>query len=541
MDNPIDKVINRKKVVDDAQKEIKRRKNISKKTKGKSRKRKKKNKYKKRKKKKVTTTQVAQPPIKLDNKKGDKLEVNIVAKERRRKRKPKTFAERRADEIAKTGVADPAILKQQQRVASEVLGYNTQTRDPITLRGRRGRYNVDGGVAGFGNVSGLYDTRDPQQGIRTGLQSDAVRRKGFISMEQAEKLVQQDRKRRIPNLRRGTRGTQTEDTDTDDDDDDDPRGGGAIRKTQTKRTPAPQPEPEPTTAPAPAPRPAPPSQTTIGTTYIPPPLPRRTPPENYFAGALAPDTPLRFRPLSQPVPPATPLADVEEEIVELTGGQPASPIITGIQPVGTPQQPQYQDAPSTPTGIAFDDDGFFTPTATGLILPPEEPITTAQPPSRIVAPSVRPAEAGELERPGSALGRAPQDAPKGGGGSAFRRPPPPASPPQPAPEPEQPIQSARRGRGRPRGSKNKPRTATPFVSEETGQGIDRAELKFEMLRLQNLLKQRLGSWKAKEVDEVQSLEELNEAIQSITDDAETAELIRLFWQIRLQLGLLKKL
>ena len=62
-----------------------------------------------------------------------------------------------------------------------------------------------------------------------------------------------------------------------------------------------------------------------------------------------------------------------------------------------------------------------------------------------------------------------------------------------------------------------------------------------MLRIQSILKRRLGSWRAKEVDDVQSLQELNEAVASITDDEETAELIRLYWQIRLQLGQLKKL
>ena len=531
MDNPIDKVISRKKKVDEVNKEIRRRKNISKKTKGKTRKRKAKNKGKKRKKKKITTTQVAQPPIRLTDKEAKALlQVNITAKERRKKRKskPKTFAEKRAEEISKTGVADPSVLKAQQKIASEILGYTTQTKDPVTLRGRKGRYNVAGGVAGFGNVSSRYDTGDDQLGIRTGLQSEAVRRKGYITIEDAEEMVANDRRdRRIPNVRRGTKGTQTRKDDDDDDDDDDPRGGGRI----TKRTPQPQPEPEP----APR-RPRRTQETGTSPIYIPPPIPRRTPPESYFAGRISTDTPLRFRPLSQPVPPQSPEENISEEIIELTEGQPSTPITTGFQPVGTPQQPQFPDAPSEPSGIAFDDEGFATPTATGLVLPPEEPLPA--PSSRLQGPSAIKPELGitRKEEPEIRVGDV------GSERSAFRPPSRAgrASPVEPEPEPEV-IQSVRRGRGRPKGSKNKPRTATPFVLEETGQGIDRATLKFEMVRIQNLLKQRLGSWRAKEVDEVQSLEELNEAIQSITDDAETAELIRLFWQIRLQLGQLKKL
>lgn len=561
MVNPIDKVIARKTAVEKVNKEIRRRRNISKKTKGKTRKRKKKNKGKKRKKKKITTTQVAQPPIKLSDKDAKALlQVNITAKERRKKRKKgKGFAEKRAEEIAKTGIADASVLKQaektgninqasldasilkaQQQIASEVLGYTTQSKDPLTLRAGLRRYNQDGGVGGFGNVSSRYYSPEDDRGLRTGLQSEAI--KSRATQTELERQAS-SRRRRQPSFRGGSGG--------DDDDDDRPRPPSRYSSSssslqdikppppspspQTKRTPKPQPEPEP----EPQRRPTPKTKE-IGTSPLPAPIPRRTPPESYFAGRLAPDTPLRFRPLSQPIPPATPLPDVDEEIVEITGGLPASPIITGLQPAGTPELPEFPDAPTTPAGALtdselLDDERFATPTLTTsqAILPPEEPLP-APISTRVLGPSVRIPEAGELRRPGSALASSPPDAPTGG---AFRRITPK---PEPEPEPEV-IQSVRRGRGRPKGSKNKPRTATPFVKEETGQAIDRAELKFEMLRIQNILKRRLGSWKAKEVDDVQSLQELNEAVASFTDDSETAELIRLYWQIRLQLGFLKKL
>ena len=212
MDNPIDKVITRKKKVEAVNKEIKRRRKISKKTRGKTRKRKKKNKGKKRKKKVVTTTQTKQPPIRLTDKEAKALlQVNITAKERRKKRKPKTFAEKRAEEIRKTGVADPAVLKAQQKISSEVLGYTTQTRDPLTLMGRRGRYNVEGGVGGFYNVSGRYNTFDDDLGLRTGLQSEAIKsierddiidRLNALEMDKAKKA----RRKRLPNMGGGRGG-----------------------------------------------------------------------------------------------------------------------------------------------------------------------------------------------------------------------------------------------------------------------------------------------------------------------------------------------
>ena len=172
----MERALDIKNAVASAQKEIKRRQRISKKTRGKTRKRKTKNKGKKRKKKVVNTTQVRQPPITLTDKEAKALlQVNITAKERRKK-KPKTFAQRKADEIAKTGIADPSILREQQRISSEILGYRTQTRDPLTLRGRRGRYNQQPrGVSGI-NI-------DPQLGtIETG---------GFTGLVAGSKVGQQ--------------------------------------------------------------------------------------------------------------------------------------------------------------------------------------------------------------------------------------------------------------------------------------------------------------------------------------------------------------
>lgn len=580
MANPIDKVIARKKAIDKADKEKKRRKNISKRTKGKQRKRKAKSKFKKRRKKKVTTTQVAQPPIRLTNKGGDKLEVNIVAKERRKKRKkaPKTYAERRAEEIAKTGVADPAILKQQQRVASEVLGYTTQTRDPLALRAGRGRYNVAGGVAGFGDVGMRYDTKREDQGIRT------PQRVVEIKRDDAQKeLEEQAKARRGRQASFRTRGTQTRRGYDDDDDDDDGRGGSPLRaRTQTKRTPQPQPEPQPEPQPQTAPsrretatspiltqtaRRTTTATSPINTTqtadtatspvYIPPPLPRRTPPESYFAGVPPPDAPIRFRPLSQPVPPQSPAESVDEEIVELTGGQPLTPVNIGFQAIPEEQQrtpaEDYFSGSQLPLGFqedaptGIDPSGreeFFTPTLTGSeVLPPEEQPPTA---SRLDKPSARRRTTRQPDRPQSQLATAELEI---SGDTAFRRPAEPKGvkfqEPEPEPEPEAvpppPIQSVRRGRGRPKGSKNKPRADTPkpdtpTITAKAQQEIQQSGTRFEAVRIQNILKRRLGSFGAKEVDAVQSLEELNEAIRAFTNDEETAQLIRQYWRLRKQQG-----
>ena len=117
--------------------------------------------------KKITTTQRKQPPIKLTSRKGDKLEVNIVAKERRRKR-PKTFAEKRAEQFRSIGVADLAQLRQQRGIASDVLGYRTSTNDPVGIRqAGGGRYNQGGGVGG--GISERYAQTVAQQAEGGGL------------------------------------------------------------------------------------------------------------------------------------------------------------------------------------------------------------------------------------------------------------------------------------------------------------------------------------------------------------------------------------
>tara|TARA_Y100001973_G_scaffold100836_1_gene162730 strand:- start:668 stop:2446 length:1779 start_codon:yes stop_codon:yes gene_type:complete len=591
MVNPIDKVIARKTAVDEARKEIKRRRNISKRTKGKTRKRKPKSKYKKRRKKKITTTQVAQPPIRLTNKGGDKLEVNITAKERRKKRKaPKSFAQRRAEEIEKTGIADPSILKQQERfgvsretldasvlkaqqqVASEVLGYTTQSRDPLTLRGRRGRYNQEGGVGGFFNVSGRFYSPD-EEGLRTGLQSEAIKSIGTQTQDELDRQASQ-RRRRQPTFRGGGGGGGGDD---DDDDRRPPRPPSRYTPSpslqdikpptpsQTKRTPQPQPEPEPESDIQMRIRDRPASALTDKTDFeplsartSPAPIPRRTPPESYFAGALGPDTPLRFIPLNQPVPPATPLPDVEEEIVEITGGQEGEPAQTAFVPAGLPEYSQFPDAPTTPEGFDPDVEGFATPfiTDSQAILPPEEPLP--KPETRgIDVPTT------QTRRPELSLTRQvpTPDIPDISPSQAFRpvsrakKPPTP----EPEPEPEQVIQSVRRGRGgrragagRPRGAGNlrsasaPPELVQPFILDETGEEIAQAELKFQASQIQRILQRRLGVWNAKQVDKFRSLGELERDIDELISSAEgldnpqeTADLIRNYWRIRNQLGFTK--
>jgi hypothetical protein len=143
----IDDIIAEREAVAKARKEIARRKKISKKQKGTKKKRKTKNKGKKRRKKIVTTTQTKQKPITLTDKEAKALlQVNITAKERRKKGAGRpaglSFAEQRAQQFQKTNVADLSQLRQQQQIASDILGYTTQSRDPLQLRrAGRGRYN----------------------------------------------------------------------------------------------------------------------------------------------------------------------------------------------------------------------------------------------------------------------------------------------------------------------------------------------------------------------------------------------------------------
>jgi hypothetical protein len=553
--NPIDKVINRKAVEEGVNKEINRRRNISKITKGKKRTRKDKNKFKKRKKKKVTTTQVAQPPIKLSNKEGDKLEVNIVAKERRKKR-VKSYAEKRAEEIAKTGIADPSILKQQQRVASEILGYKTQTRDPIALRDRRGRYNVSGGVGGFSNISSVYEDRygRGRKGLRTGVQSEAIDRDRLISdleaLERQREISEaaESRRKRQAQFRATRRdfGTQTKKDDDDDDDDDTPPPPPNVKIRPS--LPQPQPEPEQASAyrsrlrtPPPSAKPetrststftAPLQTISTGTSPIPAPIPRRTPPEDYFAGRLRQDTPLRFRPINLPdVPPQEVDEETDDEIAGLTGGD--TPQQVGIQPI-SPARQSAQDP--TPEPFDPDDEGFATPTLTEsqAQFPPPRP--TSRPLKQLPASLLRPSSREALEREGITFTDTPVSI---GTGGAFVRPQTRQSPAQLQPEPEQ-IQSVSRGRGRPRGSKNKPRNDTPAILESTKDEIARADLKLTMTRIASILKRRLGSFSLKDLDDIQSLGELQELVDSMDVDDETAGLLQDFWQIRIQLGKIKK-
>jgi len=106
-----------------------------------------------------------------------KEDQNIIIEEvvkERRKKQPKSFAQKRAEQFARTGVADLAQLRQQRQIASDILGYQTQSSDPLALRGAgRGRYNQAGGVAGFGDISRRYAGGN----LITGNQQQAVRRR----------------------------------------------------------------------------------------------------------------------------------------------------------------------------------------------------------------------------------------------------------------------------------------------------------------------------------------------------------------------------
>ena len=114
-------------------------------------------------------------------------------------------------------------------------------------------------------------------------------------------------------------------------------------------------------------------------------------------------------------------------------------------------------------------------------------------------------------------------------------PPPPiaselAAPIPPAPQP--PIQSTGRGRGRPPGSKNKPKT------QPTQEDAD--DPKTEGRRLLKILKNVLGktNFTATILDDIGSIEELDILIESVytDEDDETKDNIRAFWNTRKQLG-----
>lgn len=84
-----------------------------------------------------------------------------------KKRKPKTFAEKKNREIQSTGIQDYAQLRGQRRVASDKLGYETQTKDPLALSRGGGRYLRD--------ASDTEATRRYGGGGRTGSE-EVVRR-----------------------------------------------------------------------------------------------------------------------------------------------------------------------------------------------------------------------------------------------------------------------------------------------------------------------------------------------------------------------------
>ena len=105
--------------------------------------------------------------------------INIVAQERRKKRKPKSRAEKQAEYVRQIGVADQGqALRNQQRITSEQVGYSTQSRDAVALRGRQGFYNRGGGVGGYNSVGGGFQVGGQDSGLRTGDQQQAVRFQG---------------------------------------------------------------------------------------------------------------------------------------------------------------------------------------------------------------------------------------------------------------------------------------------------------------------------------------------------------------------------
>ena len=225
----VDDRLNIKKARDKARKEILRRSRISKAQKGTKKKRKPKSKFKKRRVKKITTTQKKQKPIVLSDKDAKSLlQVNITAKERRKK-KPKSFAERKADEFAKTGVADLAQLRNQQRIASQQLGYTTQSKNPMALaKAGGGRYNQQAPQVSGGGSADAYGKFDLA---------------GYTNLVAGHGVGQQTKPTRI--LGRGGKwyNADTRETQTDT------MGGGNVlgggKKPPKPQPQQPQPEPQP--------------------------------------------------------------------------------------------------------------------------------------------------------------------------------------------------------------------------------------------------------------------------------------------------------
>lgn len=182
MSSKIDAILKELSVIDKSRKEKKRKQNISKATKGKKKPRKTKGRKKGKKQKrvgkglKVISTDLSPKVVRDKKGRGDDITINITGKKKNKSGAGRgtAFAEKRRDFIEGTGVADPSVLRNQQRISSEILGYGTQSKDPLTLRGKKGRYNQAGGVAGFFNVGDRYFSFD-EGGVRTGLQSEKVK------------------------------------------------------------------------------------------------------------------------------------------------------------------------------------------------------------------------------------------------------------------------------------------------------------------------------------------------------------------------------
>jgi hypothetical protein len=176
----IDRVLNQRQRIAQANKENRRRARIGRSQRGTTKSRKAKSKGKHRKKKVIRTTNEPKR-IRAKANTGQDIDINIVTKERRKGGGRKSFAERKNEEAKATGVRDPAQLRNAQRIASEMLGYTTQSKNPLALtQGRRGRFNVDGGVGGFSSVNPRIQVRGEDAGLRTGAQEVAVRNEPFL-------------------------------------------------------------------------------------------------------------------------------------------------------------------------------------------------------------------------------------------------------------------------------------------------------------------------------------------------------------------------
>ena len=100
---------------------------------------------------------------------------------------------------------------------------------------------------------------------------------------------------------------------------------------------------------------------------------------------------------------------------------------------------------------------------------------------------------------------------------------------------------ARQGAGRPKGGKNKPKPQPepdPAPAQETGEAIKEIQAKGRMLlkQLKNLIGSK--SISVRDLDQVATLEELNELIETVYGDVDetTKALIRELWTVRAMLG-----